>query len=239
MSLPWFRMYADILTDWRVESLSIEDQRHFVFLLAAKCAGYIDENYPSEEVRDRAIASRIALRNENVTVTKRALQAVGLIDENWQPVAWERRQKPSDSAAERMRKYRENKAKSKSVTERAKPLRNGDALDRDRDKDISTSLRSVDAAPPKRKARLPDDFALTEAMHDELLRHAPAANPAVEFAQFCDHHRAHGTTMLDWPAAWRTWCRNAVKFNRGTTHGPRSGGGAPSAVERVRAATGQ
>jgi hypothetical protein len=40
----------------------------------------------------------------------------------------------------------------------------------------------------------------------------PAADPAIEFAKFRDHHTAHGNAMLDWDAAWRTWCANSVKF---------------------------
>lgn len=33
-------------------------------------------------------------------------------------------------------------------------------------------------------------------------------------AQFRDHHQQHGKSMADWPAAWRTWARNALKFTR-------------------------
>lgn len=29
-----------------------------------------------------------------------------------------------------------------------------------------------------------------------------------EWEHFEDYHRAHGSLMADWPAAWRTWCRN-------------------------------
>lgn len=30
---------------------------------------------------------------------------------------------------------------------------------------------------------------------------------------FRDHHRSRASRMADWPATWRTWYRNAVKFN--------------------------
>lgn len=33
-----------------------------------------------------------------------------------------------------------------------------------------------------------------------------------ELEHFRDHHTARGTTMIDWDAAWRTWCRNAVSY---------------------------
>lgn len=32
--------------------------------------------------------------------------------------------------------------------------------------------------------------------------------------EFRDHHLAVGTLMLDWAAAWRTWCRNRVKYGQ-------------------------
>jgi uncharacterized protein YdaU (DUF1376 family) len=42
-------------------------------------------------------------------------------------------------------------------------------------------------------------------------------------AEFRDHHTAHGKTMRDWRAAWRTWVRNAIKFDaRRPPHGRES-----------------
>jgi hypothetical protein len=37
------------------------------------------------------------------------------------------------------------------------------------------------------------------------------------FAQFSDHHRSKGNVMSDWKAAWRTWCRNSLRFNNRQT----------------------
>jgi hypothetical protein len=36
--------------------------------------------------------------------------------------------------------------------------------------------------------------------------------PAQLVGPFVDHHLAKGSLMADWDAAWRTWCRNDVKF---------------------------
>ena len=47
-----------------------------------------------------------------------------------------------------------------------------------------------------------------------------------EFEAFSDFHRAKGSTFLDWPAALRTWLRNAVKFRRDHPSAPRSSGSA-------------
>jgi hypothetical protein len=66
--------------------------------------------------------------------------------------------------------------------------------------------RRADKAAP-----LPPDFSFT----DDRRRFAEAGgvpDPGLEFAQFKDHHRAKGSLMYDWEAAWKTWCRNAVKY---------------------------
>jgi hypothetical protein len=34
-----------------------------------------------------------------------------------------------------------------------------------------------------------------------------------EWQRFRDHHRAKGSVMADWPAAWRTWLSNRKRFN--------------------------
>lgn len=46
-----------------------------------------------------------------------------------------------------------------------------------------------------------------------------------ELPRFIDHHRAKGSLMKDWQAAWRTWTRNAEKFTRerkAQSHGKQS-----------------
>jgi len=35
-----------------------------------------------------------------------------------------------------------------------------------------------------------------------------------EWRRFRDHHRAKGSVMADWSAAWRTWCANINEFKR-------------------------
>jgi hypothetical protein len=83
------------------------------------------------------------------------------------------------------------------------------------------------APPPKaepRKRRLPDDWALTEAHYEAAAKRGlDAARAALEAEKFCDYHRARGTTMLDWLAAWRTWCGNAVTFDARRSPPPRNG----------------
>ena len=65
-----------------------------------------------------------------------------------------------------------------------------------------------------RGSRLPANFRLLDTV---LIQYAVAAgvfNPQAELDQFCDHHTAKGSIFKDWSAAWRTWCRNAVKYQQ-------------------------
>jgi len=41
-----------------------------------------------------------------------------------------------------------------------------------------------------------------------------AAEVDIQADQFRDHHAKTGAIMADWPAAWRTWYRNALKYNK-------------------------
>lgn len=67
----------------------------------------------------------------------------------------------------------------------------------------------------KRKSKLPDGFA----PNDVGVAAASGLVLETEMEAFKNHHAAHGSLMLDWQAAWRTWCGNARKFGaRGATH---------------------
>lgn len=68
---------------------------------------------------------------------------------------------------------------------------------------------------PKRRSRLPDgwtlpmdwgEWAIEQGMDELAVRR--------EAAQFEDHHRSKGNTMLDWRRAWQTWVRNHLKWRK-------------------------
>jgi hypothetical protein len=71
---------------------------------------------------------------------------------------------------------------------------------------------------PKRGCQLPADF-YPDATGVELAE-STGVNIAIELPKFSDHHRAKGSVMKDWQAAWRTWARNAVKFAASRTPPP-------------------
>lgn len=119
--LPWFRMYCDFLEDPKILSLAFEDQRHFIGVLALKSSGVLDQSC-SEKMMNRIVAQKLWISHDAVDDVKRRLCEAGLIDDDWQPMAWDKRQFVSDrdpSCAERQRRYREktrNALRDASVT---------------------------------------------------------------------------------------------------------------------------
>jgi hypothetical protein len=93
-----------------------------------------------------------------------------------------------------------------------------------------TSLRSVGAlgpAKPKRakaRAQMPDDWCLDQQDFDHATECGFLPLKIHEMsAAFANHHRAKGTLMADWHAAWRTWCGNEIKFHgKGRSNGRRT-----------------
>jgi hypothetical protein len=73
------------------------------------------------------------------------------------------------------------------------------------------------AVPPKpkksnRASGVPDEFLVDQRMLDWLAQNQITNDWRIETNKFLDYHRAKGSKMLDWIAAWRLWMRNSMKF---------------------------
>lgn len=111
MANAWFRLYTDFLDDGKILSLSFQDQRHFIGALALKCQGVLDQDVDPSFL-DRIVAQKLWIDPADVHLVKGNLVAAGLIDDDWQPVNWGKRQVGSDADptnSERQRRYRERK----------------------------------------------------------------------------------------------------------------------------------
>lgn len=94
MSRQWFRMYAEAVDDEKLRLLAFEDRWHFVALLCLKAQGTLDSDAPH---RERRIALKLGLQLPQLDELKRRLIEVRLIDEDWQPLNWGKRQFESDT----------------------------------------------------------------------------------------------------------------------------------------------
>jgi len=157
------------------------------------------------------------------------------VNKIWPSVAKKRRDRAADN--ERLKQWRDkrkggNETPSETVDETRfktpeKPVANGVDTDRDTDRDI-TSKQIVTRAPqaaapskPKRIRRsLPDQFPLEDNFGWAIAHWRQAGRNDLceaireEAEKFRDHHTSKATASADWPGSWRTWVRNAIKFNR-------------------------
>jgi len=121
--MPWWRAYAEMVDDEKLRLLAFEDRWHFIALCCLKCSGLLDEPY--SDLKTRKISVKLGLRLPELDEVKRRLMEVGLVDEDFIPVAWENRQFVSDlkdpSAAERMRRYRQRKLYERNDTVTLRP----------------------------------------------------------------------------------------------------------------------
>lgn len=65
-------------------------------------------------------------------------------------------------------------------------------------------------APKKFRTQFPDGFYPDET--GIRLAEESKVSVAIELQAFANHHKAKGSLMADWQAAWRTWVGNSVKF---------------------------
>lgn len=108
--LPWFRLYHEAIDDEKLRLLAFEDRWHWVAILCCKCKGLLDDE-STPQMRDRKLAVKLGVQQRELDEIKRRLTEVGLIDENWQPHGWDKRQYVSDHSTERVRKHRHKQAK--------------------------------------------------------------------------------------------------------------------------------
>ncbi len=225
--LPWFRMYADFLNDPKMIGLAFEDQRHFIGVLALKSDGAIDD-VADGDLLDRIVAQRLWIDHAIIRDVKRRLVAAGLIDANWQPLAWDKRQFVSDrdgTATERKRRERAAKASAKSVD---KSTQNDDVtdvsrvtsrtghgnvtrLDTDTDTDTDTEEKEKEKKekPPARCSRAhpppkPDDVDLrvwADWLELRKAKRAPVTQTVLDGAQ-----REAAKAGMTLEAFLREWC---------------------------------
>jgi uncharacterized protein YdaU (DUF1376 family) len=170
----------------------------------------------------------------------------------WPSVAKKRREREADN--ERLKQWREKKKADREAASEThnetlvetrfetdkKPVPNGVDTDRDTDTDRDITSKKQDspqpsAAPKGKRLRrsLPEVFPL-EGDKDWAREHWLKKGRVdlcdamtEEIQRFRDHHTSNATASADWPASWRTWVGNAMKFNKvpsNQQHGGRNGG---------------
>lgn len=147
--LQWFRMYTDFLNDPKIIALAFEDQRHFIGLLALKAEGVLDQDC-EPDLLDRIVAQRLWIDHAIIRDVKKRLVAGKLIDQSWQPLAWDKRQMRSDvdpTNAERQKRYRERKKKEAAQKKNQIDNKNNGIDNGGVDSNGSNALRNAPVTP--------------------------------------------------------------------------------------------
>ncbi|NBQ17306.1 hypothetical protein EBU24_03245 [bacterium] len=101
-SLPWFRLYREILSDPKVQMLPENFRWRFVGLMCITCD-------VTATLHDDVICFQLRISKSEWMKTKKAFIANGFIDLENNLLNWDKRQYSSDSSTERSRRFREKK----------------------------------------------------------------------------------------------------------------------------------
>jgi hypothetical protein len=205
MSNPWFRLYSRIMTDPKIEMLSFEDQRHYVWILCMKNEGFLDEQFPGIEMFDRMMGRKLGLQGEALDNAKRRLVSVGLISEDWQPRSWLKLQFVSDHDPTRAERQRKHRDKLRNALRDAPSNAPSNAQVTPVDSDTDTDTEKKGGPKPR--------FSPPSAK--EVAAYCAENRYQVDAGKFCDYYTANGwrvgkNPMKDWKAAVRTWTRNGT-----------------------------
>lgn len=207
--LPWFRLYAEIVDDPKLRLLAFEDRWHFVALLALKCSGVLD-GVADLGLLHRMAAVKLGVQVRELETIGKRLAEVSLVDaETLQPLAWDRRQAPSDSSRDRTKEWRER--------QRANGNRHRDGgvtVQSEKEKEIKSQKEQSQEQVRSRGSRLPTGWTLPPEWRVWAQQQRPDINVDHEAASFADHWHAKagaGGVKLDWEATWRNWIRRAFR----------------------------
>lgn len=203
----WFRLYAEVLNDPKVQKLAADDFRSWVNLLCLAC----ENEGKIPDVADVSFALRMP--EHGVLTLLERLSSGGLIDrmsggpDGWHyaPHCWAKRQYKSDTSTERVKRFRERSA-TVSVTP--------PETDTDTDTEITTNV--VIARPPKIKSVrfVPDDW-MPKHKHEETAASEGMTAEQMDYqaTRFREHEFKKPITNVD--LAFHRWIRTSKDFGNG------------------------
>lgn len=103
--MEWFRLYQEFATDPKVQSMSEAMQRRLIMLMCLRCSNVL------ETLQEQDICFALRIDETQLSETKTLFMKKGFMDEDWNLLNWDKRQKPSDSSTSRVQKHRATKKK--------------------------------------------------------------------------------------------------------------------------------
>lgn len=233
MSAPWMPLYvADYLAD-TAHLCASEHGAYLLLIMHYWRAGKL----PADERQLQRIARMTTREWANSRDTLAALFSDG-----WTHKRIENELAKSDLKSTARAESGSRGGKAKALKNNDASLANATILPQQKDdfalassshsqpekKEDPSSLRSDGAQrekPAARKSRFPSDFCPNDAgIATATAAGITGGELRDQLLWFADHHTAKGSLMVDWQAAWRTWCGNYRSFGRaraGPSNNPR------------------
>lgn len=223
--MEWFRHYHGLASDPKLTAVALTADVHHCMAVAAWCyvleqasANVTRGNVTGLSAKVMAIGLRVSLPEAERLI--KALEEEGLILPDGSVKAWEKRQRKSDTSADRVRKWREKKADETPVTKPETPQDGGVTLptssanvkseaEKNRTEQIDTPVREAAASPEPAKA----------ALWREMKAQIGGNNPGSLAGKWVKDYGlpavtdAHFAAMANPPADYVEWMSGRLKAN--------------------------
>lgn len=101
--MDWFRLYGEFATDPKVQSMPEAMQRRLVMVFCLHSSNVL------VTLQETDISFALRISDEELAETKELFVRKGFVDEDWNVRNWDKRQRPSDSSAPRVRAFRQRR----------------------------------------------------------------------------------------------------------------------------------
>ena len=184
--MTWFRMYHEFLDDPKVQKLTHAEQRHFIMLMCARCRN------GNETLHDEDAAFMLRIPIDEFLTVKQKFVSCNILCNGNHPKNWDKRQYASDSSTQRVRKFRNEKKRSRNVSETSP--------DTDTDTDTDT----------EKKRNKNERVVFSPPSPDEVSQYSQSIGYPMDGQAWCDSYTQKGwmvgkNKMKDWRSAVRNW----------------------------------
>jgi hypothetical protein len=193
-------LYFSIIPEWVIDSVLSDKAIRLYVVLARFADNRTHEAFPSRET----LAKRMRCSARSVDRAAQELLNVGAIT---------KKQRHNSSLVYTLRVSR---GVDTGVKGGLSPVSRG--VDTGGELTITTELQPEELylgkeSKAKRSGQLPEAWAPADGVRESFADKYPGLDFHDEVEGFRNHHLAKGSVMRDWDAAFRTWLRNAKRWN--------------------------
>lgn len=219
MAGDWIKMRSNLWDDPRVSNLCDKTGSSEASIIGGLYWLWSTADQHTEDGLMPGLTLRSIDRKTAITGFGESLVSIGWISEATDGIVIVRFDEHNGTSAKRRCTEAQRKANSRKLsaydadttpTETRQERTHCVAREREREREDISKPKGLDSVLPKKGTQLPDGFK----PNDTGTRYAEDRNidTEVEIESFCNWHKAKGSLMKDWQAAWRTWCDKAQKF---------------------------